>query len=293
MIEGRVENAVFDSGNVIYFMTASSTIIPYLKEREHDYLPEEFTIEFDAWFESNEYISYYIWFADKKYQQYDSELWRSSLRISPNLAKYKKYKGMYPGKSYGWENDDNSFWRHVAISFNRRALKVYLDDARVLNIPNMEINPTGITIAIDNFGTVGVKGYNRFIKNTRVAEGAVELYYKLQQTGKIITNAIRFDTGKSTLKPESMGIINEIAELMQKNPGIKFSVEGHTDNVGEDYYNQKLSEKRAATVVEILIELGIESDRLTSKGFGENKAIQANDTPEGRAENRRVEFVKL
>ena len=125
------------------------------------------------------------------------------------------------------------------------------------------------------------------------AEGGVKYYDRVMQDGKIIANGIRFDVGKATLKPESMGIINEIYTLMDKNPDLKFSVEGHTDNTGNDAVNEKLSADRAQTVMNTLIGMGINKERLASKGWGESKPIDDNNLPEGRANNRRVEFVKM
>lgn len=113
------------------------------------------------------------------------------------------------------------------------------------------------------------------------------------EDGKIIANGIRFDINKSTLKPESMGIINEIYELMEKYPDLKFSVDGHTDSDGDAAFNQKLSEERAKTVMDKLISLGISPDRSSYKGLGETESISSNETAEGKAENRRVEFVKI
>jgi len=90
-----------------------------------------------------------------------------------------------------------------------------------------------------------------------------------------------------------MGPINEILYVMQKDPTINFSVEGHTDSDGDENTNQKLSEDRAKVVMNKLIELGIAPARLKSKGFGESKPIADNNTAEGKAQNRRVEFVKF
>jgi OOP family OmpA-OmpF porin len=103
---------------------------------------------------------------------------------------------------------------------------------------------------------------------------------------------INFDTGKSTIKPESEPIIHQIVEMMRANPEVKISVEGHTDNVGNPESNKMLSEDRANAVVTAIVAQGIDAKRLSSVGHGEDKPIADNKTEEGRASNRRVELVK-
>ena len=177
----------------------------------------------------------------------------------------------------------------LSFAFTDGNLKAYMDDTRLINIPRLDFNPTGITLY-----TYHASDENLFyVKNVRIAKGGVKYYDRVMQDGKIIVNGIRFDTGKATLKPESMGPINEIFKLLNDNPDLKFSVEGHTDSQGDDDFNMKLSEERAKTVRNTLIEMGISSDRLTSKGWGESKPISSNASPEDMANNRRVEFVKL
>ena len=90
-----------------------------------------------------------------------------------------------------------------------------------------------------------------------------------------------------------MGAINEIYNLMKENPGLKFSVEGHTDSQGNDDFNMKLSQERAEAVMNTLIKMGIGADRLKAKGWGESKPLTSNASPEDMANNRRVEFVKM
>jgi outer membrane protein OmpA-like peptidoglycan-associated protein len=90
-----------------------------------------------------------------------------------------------------------------------------------------------------------------------------------------------------------MGEINRIAKLMTDNPDLKFSVEGHTDSTGKADANQKLSDERSAAVVAKLVEMGVAKDRLKSAGKGQTSPIADNGTDEGRAKNRRVEFVKI
>jgi OOP family OmpA-OmpF porin len=212
------------------------------------------------------------------------------IRFQKNGAEYKqdistKY---YPGFSNA-TTDKTAKWRHIAVSFNIRALKVYLDDVRILNIPNLGYNPTGVTIGYHNPGAT-TAGY---IKNIRIAKGAVPLYDKFLTDGKFVTTGIKFDVNKATIKPESMGTINYVVKMMQDHPELKFSVEGHTDSDGDDASNLKLSESRAKAVADAMMKLGISSDRLTSKGHGESKPMAGNDSPEGKAQNRRVEFVKF
>jgi len=113
--------------------------------------------------------------------------------------------------------------------------------------------------------------------------------------GKItISEQIAFDQNKAVIKPESSGLMDEIAKVMKDNDKIKkVSVEGHTSAEGDAAANMKLSQDRAAAVMKGLIERGIDKSRLTSKGFGVTKPIGDNSTPAGRMQNRRVEFVIL
>ena len=296
LVSGSIENANFDNQNVIYFIKCNANgggnIVPLLKNAKEDYLPEQFTVEFDAYFEEKS-SNYYVYFADTKNQAKLDNSMRTDdkwVRFGKNGGEHKKdiERKFYPGFSSA-KPDNTAKWRHIAISFNTRALKVYLDDARILNIPNLDYNPTGISLAYHNPGgsTVG------YIKNIRIAQGAVPLYDKFLTDGKFVTTGIKFDVNKATIKPESMGTINYVVKMMTDHPELKFSVEGHTDSDGNDDSNQKLSEARAKAVMEKMTELGIQADRLTSKGHGESKPMAGNDTPEGKAQNRRVEFVKF
>jgi len=103
---------------------------------------------------------------------------------------------------------------------------------------------------------------------------------------------INFDTGKATIRPDSQSVIDQVAEMLQTNPGLNLSVEGHTDSVGSPASNKALSENRAKAVVAALAAKGIDGKRLTAVGWGQDKPIADNRTEEGRAKNRRVELVK-
>ncbi|GAB4236953.1 MAG: OmpA family protein [Ekhidna sp.] len=108
---------------------------------------------------------------------------------------------------------------------------------------------------------------------------------------KVVLNNIFFETGKAELKPISYVELNKAVDLMQKNPGMKIEVGGHTDSQGADATNLSLSQKRAQSVVEYMVLAGIARERLIAKGYGESVPIADNNTKEGRAKNRRTEFV--
>lgn len=124
--------------------------------------------------------------------------------------------------------------------------------------------------------------------NTNMSVISVE---ELQKTGKAIKiENIFFDSGKFDLKEESHEALNLLYRFMHANPEVKVEISAHTDNIGSEHYNFDLSEKRAASVVNYLIQIGIEPNRIISKGYGETMPVASNDTEEGRALNRRVEF---
>lgn len=107
----------------------------------------------------------------------------------------------------------------------------------------------------------------------------------------VITETIHFETGKAVILPISYSILNAVAEVLKQNPNIKVRVEGHTDSIGSDEMNLRLSQARADAVMKYLINQGIDPARLEAKGYGETMPIADNATPEGRAKNRRVEFT--
>jgi len=117
---------------------------------------------------------------------------------------------------------------------------------------------------------------------------------QLDSAGKVVLHGINFDTGKASIKPESQPLLDEIGKLLNNNQGLKLSIEGHTDNVGDKAMNQKLSEQRAAAVRSYIVSNSkVDANRLVTKGFGDTKPIADNGTDEGKAQNRRVELVKI
>jgi outer membrane protein OmpA-like peptidoglycan-associated protein len=279
---GNAEVAEFGGDMVIMLRDGAPAIVPYFKDPQEDYLPDIFTIEFDLFYPGDGYFDAYLY--DRKNQKSGSPTGYTYIQITHDQMLLGESRSTLPD-----ENIEESRWMHIAIAYTNGKLKAYMDETRLLNIPRIDFDPKGLTLY-----TYHARNDNLFyIKNIRIAKGGVKYYDRVMEDGKIIANGIRFDVNKSTLKPESMGIINEIYALMNDHPELKFSVEGHTDSDGEDAFNQTLSEERAKTVLDKLVSMGIDANRLSSKGWGETTPVTSNGTAEGKAENRRVEFVKV
>ena len=288
LISGTIEIAKLNGENTICFTSHGASIAPLMKDMEN-YLPEMFTIEFDYLEFPNQYTfrhRFYLRDGNKdvlsvEFAGADSDV--SCRYYTPSGDSRKTDDGKL-AKSIV---NKNNGWNHFALSFNKRACKIYINGTRVANIPNMAAPKT-----LQIWGATQQDQFT-YIKNVRIAKGAVPLYDRMMSDGKFITYGITFDVGKATIKPESMGEINRIVTLMTENPDLKFSVEGHTDSTGNAASNQTLSEQRSQAIVAKLVEMGIAQDRLTAVGKGQNNPIADNSTDEGRAKNRRVEFVKM
>lgn len=181
---------------------------------------------------------------------------------------------------------------HVAISVNGTFLKAYIDNQRVINDPDgvkRPIKQVGLLMFTPN----NFKTDKLLFSNFRLAEGGKDIRAALDTDGRIVTHGILFDTGRATLKPESLPTLKKILGLMNEDPELRFSIEGHTDNQGGKGINGPLSEKRAAAVMNWLEGKGIDASRMKSAGFGDARPIDNNRTAEGRANNRRVEFVRF
>jgi len=115
----------------------------------------------------------------------------------------------------------------------------------------------------------------------------------IEEGSALILNNIFFETGKSTLLPQSNAELDKIVQFLNESPISLIEISGHTDNEGSNEVNQKLSQNRAQAVVDYLISKGIDSTRLKAVGYGSTRAIDTNETAEGRSKNRRVEFLVL
>jgi OmpA-OmpF porin, OOP family len=108
---------------------------------------------------------------------------------------------------------------------------------------------------------------------------------------KLVLRGVHFDFNKSTIRSGDAAVLDEAAEALKANPGVTVNVNGYCDAVGSVKYNQRLSERRAESVVKYLVKAGVPQDRLVPHGYGKTDFVATNDTAEGRAQNRRVELI--
>ena len=309
LLDGYVETASLEGRKVLAFTdNGLGQVMPLMKGDKWNWLPEIFTLEFDLFvapisdggstmdmqlrFGERGASDYYnaSSYVDFWYREDGSSNLAWSLRKPSSSAQTAGNKQLGLSPSFDDYNaKDNPLkageWNHFAFSFNKRAFKGYINGFRIINVPAMEAP------GYFYFNSASQYAYSG-ISTVRLAKGAVPLYDRLMSEGKIVTYAITFETGKADLKPESMVEINRVAKLMKDNPGLEFEVQGHCDATGSDKVNDPLSQKRAEAIVAALVEQGIAQARLTAVGKGSHQPIASNSTDEGRAKNRRVEFVK-
>ena len=298
LLENNAEVAKMNGKMAIKFEHGSDTeITPLLEDENKKYLPEVYTLELDFFVTGEEdHTSGYHLFLSSADNEYRSEIVFGRDGMNWDVVRPSgddAVEGSVNFESAIKKND----WNHFALSFNKRALKAYVNDRRYINIPNAK--------AADWFSlrTEFWEDHIDYITNIRLAKGAVALYDRnaqsmtavekaIAETGKFVTNNILFETGKATHKPESMEEIQKVADYMKKNPTVRFEVQGHTDNQGTDAINDPLSQQRAEAVVPALENLGCDGFNLRAVGKGSHEPVADNKTDEGRAKNRRVEFIK-
>jgi OOP family OmpA-OmpF porin len=275
--EGQIDVETEDGENVIHTPQGNTAVFtPRMKTSR--YLPDQFTVEFDFKNESYGLNRVTVRFGDDEGAIQDLRFDDGSLTWTTGDVAFPSGLKAVSGRPM--------VWHHIAIAVNKNQGKVYVDQFRVANVNNIKGKGQAVIFNVDGYE-------NSFLKNIRIAAGGINIYKKVATDGKIVTHGILFDVDQATLKPESMGTINKICSLLKKQPSLKFEIGGHTDNSGGSQHNKELSQKRADAVKDELVKLGIDGSRLTARGFGDTKPIDSNDTPEGRANNRRVEFVKI
>jgi outer membrane protein OmpA-like peptidoglycan-associated protein len=302
LIEGSTDVAIMKGKKCIHF--EPGTRIEPLMTNQQSYIPDVFTLEFDFWMndpKTEMSNCYELEFLDADgHDVYEIRIGESYSKLEVTcrfISTTGDWRDSGGGKT--WEMKKND-WSHFAMSFNKRALKIYINNKRVINIPNCK---SAVRMKIHQAEWGGFHGNKNYMTNFRYAKGAMELYEQkvtdmsavekaIAETGKFVTNNILFETGKATLKPESMEEIQKVADYMKKNPSARFEVQGHTDNQGSDAVNDPLSQQRAQAVVDALEKLGCDPFNMRAVGKGSHEPVADNATEDGRAKNRRVEFIK-
>jgi OOP family OmpA-OmpF porin len=182
---------------------------------------------------------------------------------------------------------------HIRVLMDSAYFKLYVNERRMYNIPELGFKRDSlIRVAIRGSEDANLAMY---VTRVRLAESETDvLYDALAAKGRWATQGILFATGKAVVQPESRPVLKEIAATLKQHEDLKILIEGHTDNVGSPASNLTLSDARAAAVKAALVaDFGIAADRITTKGLGDTKPAVPNTSAEGRAQNRRVEVVKL
>lgn len=184
---------------------------------------------------------------------------------------------------------------HIAIQVQNQRLRMWINQTKVFDIPKgvdttYKMNQLMFKAGQTNYSE---EQYGIFISNIKTATGLPDTRHKLVEEGKFSTTGILFDVNSSVIKPESNGVVKEIATVLKENPSIKIKIIGHTSSDGDDKVNMDLSSQRAAAVKTLLTEeFKIDTSRIETEGKGETEAVGDNKTKEGRSQNRRVEFIK-
>jgi outer membrane protein OmpA-like peptidoglycan-associated protein len=181
---------------------------------------------------------------------------------------------------------------HLRVLMDSAYFKMYANETRIHNIPEFPFKRDSVIRVLLKGGAEANQAI--YLTSIRVAESETDVMYDaLLAKGRWVTQGILFATGKADLQPESRPVLKEIATTLKEHGDLKILIEGHTDNVGNAATNLTLSDARAASVKAALVaDYGIAAERISTKGFGDTKPSVPNATPQGRAQNRRVEVVK-
>jgi len=179
---------------------------------------------------------------------------------------------------------------HLDLWVQNGRVRIYLDGNRIMDVNQIRIAPV---VRLELHAHPGAGNTAVGLRQVRLAESAPEFAAAIQATGRYVTHGIHFDTNSAILKPDSAPVIRQVADALIGDPSLKLEIDGYTDSVGSAARNLELSRQRADAVRSVLVsQFGVDPGRLTAAGFGAAHPIGSNDTATGRAENRRVEFVK-
>jgi outer membrane protein OmpA-like peptidoglycan-associated protein len=181
---------------------------------------------------------------------------------------------------------------HVSIWRQRQRVRVYLNQEKTWDVPRAIVADASLNSVL-LFLPGADANMEYFVSNVRMATGAPDTRNKILTEGKWVSHGILFDVNSDRIKGESYGSLKEIATVLTEDAGLNVQIVGHTDSDGDEAANLDLSRRRAASVKTALAtQFAIDAGRMETDGEGEGQPVEANDTPAGKANNRRVEFIK-
>lgn len=183
---------------------------------------------------------------------------------------------------------------HISIAVNKQRLRFWVNEEKMVDAPTVLQGKLGRYFILQAMDILPEKGQFAGITNFRISEAGEDLRSKLMKDGKFSTTGIYFNTNSAIVKQESYGILKSIADMLKSDENISVNIVGHTDAAGDEAFNQELSLMRAEAVKNILVtEFSINEGRFQFSGKGETQPVDENDTEKGKANNRRVEFIKI
>jgi outer membrane protein OmpA-like peptidoglycan-associated protein len=307
-LEGRPEKWLF--------MTTTGFFQPdFIKD-----LPENFTLEFDVMtrYASSNILGYnFAIYSSENPRQDISDTYLSNNKgvfqfswggcrenakysIQESGQEISKNEDMSVGAfACGQQDYSDASMVRVSIWRQKNRLRVYANETKILDLPqafnpSIKYNCFRLGSSYMNYSNGAEKKDEFMVTNLRYAVGQPDTRSKLITEGKFVTRGITFDVGSDKIKAESYGTLKEIAQVLSENPNVKVKVIGHTDSDGDATKNMELSKKRALAVKNALSsEFGVNASRLETDGKGAAEPSEPNTTTEGKANNRRVEFIKL
>jgi outer membrane protein OmpA-like peptidoglycan-associated protein len=174
-------------------------------------------------------------------------------------------------------------------------MRLYLNGERVFDVNQIELGQIA-SLDAHLFANQTPNQPEKFVgfQRARFAESVPDFSEVITSTGRYACRGILFDTDSDRIKPESAPVIRQIARILEANASLQVRIEGHTDSVGDAAHNLDLSKRRAEAVRAALVgQFNIDGARLSATGLGATKPVEPNDTPQGRAQNRRVELVRI
>ena len=294
---GEVKNVNIAPGNWLH-MNKEDAVYCYTKPIA---FPENFIMEFDIIPDGDFANGYALTFyEDPENAELTDDLYPGKKGVHISFEEGRWYTKGYNNSidAGGWIEGESTTKpvvleqvNHVIIWVQKRRLRIYHQGTKTFDMPtNIHAGTKFNRLRFSGWSTHSTP----YVTNIKITTAAPDTRSKLITEGKLVSYGIYFDVNKDVVKAESFGTLSEIAKTLKENPSVKIKIIGYTDSDGDDTKNLDLSKRRSAAVKNALsAEFGVEGARIETDGKGESEPISPNTTAEGKAKNRRVEFIKI